>query len=116
MANILEMKNISKRFSGTVALSNVSFSTEPGEVHVLIGENGAGKSTLMKVLCGVIGADSGEIFINGERVEIKNVLHSQDLGVGIVHQELNLLPNKTVYQNVFLGREPYINKTLGRVK
>lgn len=115
MPNILEMKNISKSFSKTVALSDVSFSTKAGEVHVLIGENGAGKSTLMKILCGAITADSGDIYIKGKKVEIQSVQQSQMLGVGIIHQELNLLPNKTVFQNIFLGRELFLNKILGIV-
>jgi ABC-type sugar transport system ATPase subunit len=110
---ILEMKNITKKFPGTLALDNVNFSTNKGEVHVLMGENGAGKSTLVKILSGVYTADSGEILIDGEKVEIRNVQDSQRLGIGIIHQELNLLPNKTIYQNIFLGREPYKNKALG---
>lgn len=113
--NFLEMKKVGKLFPGTVALEDVDFSTVTGEVHVLIGENGAGKSTLMKILCGIYGADSGEIFIEGKKVNIRNIEDSQALGIGIVHQELNLLPNKTVYQNIFLGRELYINKALGIV-
>jgi len=115
MQNILEMKNITKRFPGTVALDDVSFSSMPGEVHVLMGENGAGKSTLVKILSGVFPADSGEIFIEGKKAEITDVAKSQSLGVGIIHQELNLLPNKTIFQNIFLGREPLKNKLFGIV-
>ena len=115
MQNTLEMKSISKRFPGTIALDNVSFDSRPGEVHVLMGENGAGKSTLVKILSGVFIADSGEILIEGKKVEIPDVATSQALGIGIIHQELNLLPHKTVFQNIFLGREPIKSKLIGIV-
>jgi len=103
---ILTLKNISKEFPGVKALQKVSFDLRKGEVHVLIGENGAGKSTLMKVLTGVYHPDEGEIFFKGEKVEFHNTKQAQDKGIAIIFQEFNLIPNLTVWQNIFLGREP----------
>jgi ribose transport system ATP-binding protein len=100
------MRGISKRFPGVVALNNVSLEARPGEIVALMGENGAGKSTLMKILGGVHQPDAGEIRINGESVTIHSVNDSMRLGVGFIHQELNVLPNLDVAANVFLGREP----------
>src|SRR5262245_49232346 len=103
---LLEMRGIGKRFPGVVALRNVSFDARPGEIVALMGENGAGKSTLMKILGGVYQPDAGEIRIGGEAVTIQSVNDSMRLGVGFIHQELNVLPNLDVAANVFLGREP----------
>ena len=103
---ILEMAGICKRFPGVVALNNVSFAIEPGEVVALIGENGAGKSTLMKTLGGVHQPNEGTIKVNGQAVTIRSVADSYDLGIGFVHQELNVLDNLDVAGNIFLGREP----------
>ena len=103
---LLEMRGISKRFPGVVALNNVSLEARPGEIVALVGENGAGKSTLMKILGGIHQPDAGEIRINGEAVTIHSVNDSMRLGVGFIHQELNVLPNLDVAANVFLGREP----------
>ncbi|HEY8461146.1 MAG TPA: sugar ABC transporter ATP-binding protein [Blastocatellia bacterium] len=103
---LLEMKGIGKRFPGVVALNNVSLEARPGEIVALMGENGAGKSTLMKILGGVYQPDAGEIRINGETVTIQSVNDSMRLGIGFIHQELNVLPNLDVAANVFLGREP----------
>jgi ribose transport system ATP-binding protein len=103
---LLEMKGISKRFPGVVALNNVSLEARPAEIVALMGENGAGKSTLMKILGGVHQPDEGEIRINGEKVTIHSVNDSMRLGIGFIHQELNVLPNLDVAANVFLGREP----------
>jgi ribose transport system ATP-binding protein len=103
---LLEMKGISKRFPGVVALNNVSLEARPGEIVALVGENGAGKSTLMKILGGVHQPDAGEILINGEAATINSVNDSMRLGIGFIHQELNVLPNLDVAANVFLGREP----------
>ncbi len=100
------MKGISKRFPGVVALNNVSLETHTGEIVALVGENGAGKSTLMKILGGIHQPDTGEIRINGEPVTINSVNDSMRLGIGFIHQELNVLPNLDVAANVFLGREP----------
>ena len=82
------------------------FELRPGEVHALVGENGAGKSTLMKILAGVYQPDAGEIRFKGEPVQIANPRTALDLGISMIHQELNLAPHLTVAQNIFLGREP----------
>jgi ribose transport system ATP-binding protein len=103
---LLEMKGISKRFPGVVALNNVSLEACPGEIVALMGENGAGKSTLMKILGGVHQPDAGEIRIGGEAITIHSVNDSMRMGIGFIHQELNVLPNLDVAANVFLGREP----------
>jgi ribose transport system ATP-binding protein len=105
-APLLELKGISKRFPGVVALDNVSLAVEKGEVVALIGENGAGKSTLMKTLGGVHQPDEGEICINGNVASIRSVSDSVALGIGFVHQELNNLDNLDVAANIYLGREP----------
>ena len=106
MSNLIEMSNISKAFGGTIALKNVSFELKPGTVHALMGENGAGKSTLMKILAGVHQPDTGEIFKNGHRIIFSNPREALDFGVSTVFQELSLLPNLTIAENMFLGREP----------
>src|SRR5579871_2007665 len=103
MPPILEARNISKRFQGTQALRNVSFSLEAGEVHALMGENGAGKSTLAKVFAGVVIPDEGEVFVSGERVAIAHPLRAQQLGIGIVFQELDLFPHLSVAENIAIG-------------
>jgi ribose transport system ATP-binding protein len=100
------MQGISKRFPGVVALDNVSLEVLPGEIVALVGENGAGKSTLMKILGGIHQPDEGTITINGAAVTIQNVNDSMRLGIGFIHQELNIFPNLDVAANVFLGREP----------
>ena len=103
---LLEMLGIGKRFPGVVALNNVSLEVFPGEFVALVGENGAGNSTLMKILGGIHQPDEGTITINGEAVTIHNVNDSMRLGIGFIHQELNVFPNLDVAANVFLGREP----------
>ena len=100
------MKGVSKRFPGVITLNHVDFAVYPGEVVALIGKNGAGKSTLMKILGGLHRADQGEIRINGQAVEIRNVAESLHLGISLIHQELNNLANLDVAGNIFLGREP----------
>ena len=100
------MRGINKTFPGVKALTSVDFDIAKGEVVALIGENGAGKSTLMNILGGVHQPDSGTIQVNGEDVSIKSVSHADALGIGFVHQELNILDNLDVGANVFLGREP----------
>jgi ribose transport system ATP-binding protein len=102
---LLRATHISKSFSMVQALSDVSFDLRPGEVHALLGENGAGKSTLMKIFSGVYLKDQGDIFIDGEKTEIHSPSRAQELGIGIIHQELNLCRHLTVAQNIFLGRE-----------
>ena len=101
---ILEMKNIRKEFPGVVALDNVSFQVKRGRIHALIGENGAGKSTLMKVLNGVHPATSGEMYLNGERLEVNGVKQAQAAGISIIYQEFNLINTLSVAENIFLGR------------
>jgi ribose transport system ATP-binding protein len=101
----LLMKGISKRFGGTLALSEVDFEVRAGEIHGLVGQNGAGKSTLMKIVAGDYRPDNGKIFIDGRQVEIPYPRRGLALGVGIVYQELSLLPNLTVAENIALGRE-----------
>jgi ribose transport system ATP-binding protein len=100
------MRGIVKRFPGVLALDAVDFDLRPGEVHVLLGENGAGKSTLIKVLSGVYPPDAGEILFDGAPVTIRTPLDAQRLGVSTIYQELNLVPEMTVAENIFLGREP----------
>jgi simple sugar transport system ATP-binding protein len=100
------MRGISKEFPGVKALSGVDFRLFPGEVHALMGENGAGKSTLIKVLTGVYQADAGEIALGGRPVLIGNPLQAQQAGVSTVYQEVNLCPNLSVAENIFIGREP----------
>ncbi|MBI1176228.1 ATP-binding cassette domain-containing protein [bacterium] len=103
---LLEMRGISKRFPGVVALDDVNLSVSPREVVALVGENGAGKSTLMKILGGVYQPDAGEIWLNGEQTSIHGVSDAMRLGIAFIHQELNVLGNLDVAGNVFLGREP----------
>ena len=104
---ILEMRNITKEFPGVKALDNISFAVKQGEIHCLVGENGAGKSTLMKVLSGVYphGTYSGEIYLNGELQRFNNIRDSEHAGIGIIYQELALIPELTIYENIFLGNE-----------
>ena len=104
---ILEMKNITKVFPGVKALNNVSFRVAEGEIHCLVGENGAGKSTLMKVLSGVYpyGEYSGDILFRGEVQKFKGINESEEVGIAIIYQELALVPEMTVYENIFLGHE-----------
>lgn len=102
---LLRMENIVKSFPGVRALSNAAITLHAGEVMGFMGENGAGKSTLMNVLGGVFTADSGDIYIDGEKVSINSVHESQALGVAFIHQELALEPYLTIAENIFLGRE-----------
>jgi len=104
---ILEMKNITKTFPGVKALSNVSFRVKRQQIHCLVGENGAGKSTLMKVLSGVYPHNeyTGEILFNGKIQLFKNISESEHAGIGIIYQELALVPEMTVYENILLGHE-----------
>ena len=106
MPNLIEMSNISKAFGGSVALRGVSLELKAGSVHALMGENGAGKSTLMKILAGVHQPDSGEIYKGGHRVAFANPRDALNSGISTVFQELSLLPNMTIAENMFLGREP----------
>jgi ribose transport system ATP-binding protein len=103
---LVEMEGIDKDFPGVQALSDARFELRAGEVHALVGENGAGKSTLMKILAGVYTRDRGTVRVRGQDVEIANPRAAQQLGISIIHQELNLMPHLTVAQNIFIGREP----------
>ena len=103
---VLRLEEIVKTFPGVKALDHVSFDLERGEVHILLGENGAGKSTLMKVLAGVHKPDEGRIVVKGEEQVFNNPKQAQEKHIAIIYQEFNLIPNLTVAQNIFLGREP----------
>jgi inositol transport system ATP-binding protein len=100
------MRNIVKTFPGVKAVDDVTLNVRPATVHALVGENGAGKSTLMKVLAGEHQADSGEIIFDGRKVEINSTQDAFDVGISTVYQELNLVPEMTIAENMFLGREP----------
>lgn len=106
---ILSMRGIDKRFSGVHALKSVDLELRAGEVHALMGENGAGKSTLMKVLCGIHKRNAGEVILFGKPVDFSNIKESQDAGISIIHQELNMMNHLTVAQNIYIGREPIKN-------
>lgn len=105
-APTLEAREVTKRFPGVLALDRVSFRLRAGEVHALVGENGAGKSTLIKVLTGVYQPDEGRILFGGEEVTFASPRDSQAAGISTIYQEINLIPMRSVAQNVFLGREP----------
>lgn len=104
---ILEMKNITKRFPGVIALSNVNLKVEEGEIHALVGENGAGKSTLMNILSGVypFGTYTGDIYFNGKLCKFRNIKDSEKEGIVIIHQELALIPLLSIGENMYLGNE-----------
>jgi ribose transport system ATP-binding protein len=106
MTEVIRMSSIEKRFPGVHALRGAQFDLKAGEVHALMGENGAGKSTLMKILSGIYSPDSGSVLVNGVEVRISGPRAAQALGIGIIHQELALMPDLTVAQNIFIGREP----------
>lgn len=103
---ILEVKNITKRFPGVLALDDVSVKFYPGEVHAVVGENGAGKSTLMKVMAGAYQQEQGQIFFASKQIEFGHPREAQNAGISIIYQEFNLLPERTVAENIFVGREP----------
>jgi len=109
---ILVMKNISKKYPGVQALSNVSFSLYAGEVHAIVGANGAGKSTLVGILSGARNKDEGSIYINGEEVDLNNPLSAIEKGIGYVPQELILCEKLSVAENIALNRQPRFHKTL----
>ena len=102
---ILKMQGIHKYFAGVHALNSVNFELKAGEVHALMGENGAGKSTLIKVLCGIHMRDAGTVEYFGEEVNFRNIADSQNVGISVIHQELNMMNDLTVAQNMFIGRE-----------
>lgn len=108
----LQLKGISKEFPGVKALNEVNLTIKRGSVHALVGENGAGKSTLMKILAGVYTKDAGEISIDGTPIEIKSPIDSQALGISVIYQELELVPELPVYNNIFLGKELIKKKSI----
>jgi ribose transport system ATP-binding protein len=105
---LLRVSGASKSFPGVRALDDVHMDLRHGEVHAVVGENGAGKSTLMKLLSGIDRPDSGEFFLDGEPYTPSSPRHAQELGISIIHQELNLMPDLTVAQNIYIGREPRV--------
>ena len=108
---MIEMTGISKAFDGNTVLKDVQFSLQKGEIHALMGENGAGKSTLMKILTGIHTHDTGEIKLKGELVNFKNPKEAERAGIAVIHQELNILPDLTVAENLFLGNEKVFGKS-----
>jgi ribose transport system ATP-binding protein len=103
---VLELRGVTKQFGGAVALSGVDFELAQGEIHGLLGENGAGKSTLMKILSGVHSPDEGEIVVRGQSVRFRSPSDAKTHGIGMIYQELSMMPSLTVAENVFLGRQP----------
>ena len=103
---LLSIRSLTKTFPGTRALDDVDFDLRAGEVHALLGENGAGKSTLIKCLTGAYRRDGGTVMLEGAQIDPHSTVEAQDLGIGTVYQEVNLLPNLTVAQNLMFGREP----------
>src|SRR5512133_4001953 len=102
---ILRALHITKVFPGTVALSDVTFNTYRGKVNVLVGENGAGKSTLMKILAGVESPTDGQLILEGQPVRFRNPIEASQHGIGIIYQELDLFPNLSITDNIFMARE-----------
>jgi ABC-type sugar transport system ATPase subunit len=115
MGYVLEVKNITKRFGGLVAVDNVSLGVNAGEVVGLLGDNGAGKSTLIKMVSGVYHPDGGKIFFMGQEVKIATPMDALALGIETIYQDLALAENLNVYSNIFLGREK-LKKILGIIK
>ena len=107
----LEMKNVSKSFPGTLAVSDVSFSVKPGEVHALVGENGAGKSTLMKIMAGSFTDYTGEVLIQGKPVTLHSPAAAKANGIGMIYQELSLARPISIEENLLAGRLPQIKGT-----
>lgn len=104
--NIIELKSINKIFPGVKALTDVNLEVKAGEVHALVGENGAGKSTLIKIIMGVYSKTSGEMYVNGKKVEIKNPIEAREHGLGAVYQDVNLAQHLSVGENFFMGKLP----------
>ncbi len=113
-SQVLRTEAIDKSYPGVHALDHVDFDLYEGEVHVLLGENGAGKSTFMKIVSGSLRRDSGRIFLRGQEVDIASPMHARELGIGMVYQELSVIPGLSVAENIFLGRLPK-RKPLGTV-
>ncbi len=113
---ILKMEHITKRFAGITALDDVCFSCEPGKIHVLAGENGAGKSTILKILAGIYPPDEGKIILRGKEVQFSNPIEAQNAGIAMVFQELTQINELTIFENVFLGKEPHRGGLIDRQK
>lgn len=111
---ILEARGITKRFGRVQAITDITLQLERGEILALVGDNGAGKSTLIKIIAGALKKDSGEILLDGQKVELENPMHARQLGIEVVYQDLSLINYLNVYQNLFLGRE--LQKRFGFVK
>lgn len=105
MEKIFEIQNITKKFPGVIALSDVTFDIYTGEIHALVGENGAGKSTLMKILAGIFTPTDGKVLFKGKPLNITDPKEAKDLGISIIHQEFSLVPYLNSYENIFLGKE-----------
>ena len=108
---ILQMENITKEFPGVKALDDVELKVRKGSVHALMGENGAGKSTLMKIIIGMYTPDTGKILFDGEELKLNNINDSLEKGISMIHQELSPIPEMTVAENIYLGREPVYGRT-----
>src|SRR5712671_5221902 len=106
VAPIMEIRGVAKRFDATQALDDVSLALHAGEIHALLGENGAGKSTLIKAVTGVVQRDAGTVKLDGIEIMPRDAEEAVKLGIATVYQEVNLLPNLTVAENLFLGRQP----------
>jgi ribose transport system ATP-binding protein len=106
---ILELENVSKAFPGVKALNEINFNLKKGEVHSLVGENGAGKSTLLKILAGAYKKDTGVITLEGSKVEMTDPKHAHAMGISVIYQEFNLIPNLSIAENIFMGRVPCKN-------
>ena len=105
MSEILKLKGITKQYTGVVALNDITVSFKKGEVHALLGENGAGKSTLIKVLAGAIEPNAGEIIVEGKTYKKITPALAQQLGIGVIYQQFNLVPSLSIAENIFLGNE-----------
>src|SRR6476659_2820800 len=105
MPPLIDIRAITKKFPGVIALENVSFDVQPGELHAICGENGAGKSTLMKILSGVYTEYEGELIVRGQPAKFRGTRDAERAGVSIIHQELNLVEQLSAAANIFLGRE-----------
>ena len=111
--NIIEMLHITKEFPGIIANDDITLQLRRGEIHALLGENGAGKSTLMKCMFGIYHMDEGEVIYEGEKVQIKGPLDALNRGIAMVHQELQPIPERSIGENIYVGRYPV--KKLGPV-
>ena len=110
----LEMRDVVKTFPGVKALDHAQLKLRPGTVHALMGENGAGKSTLMKCMFGIYHMDEGEIYYEGEKIKILNPLDALHKGIAMVHQELQPIPERSIGENIYVGRYP--TKNFGPLK